>query len=67
MYFLTFFVNNAFRRYPDYVKLALYVSAGMYSGSLLLSSFATQVRSSFFSVLPSRVALTGPRVHRFGN
>ncbi|GAA5996744.1 hypothetical protein JCM5350_008372 [Sporobolomyces pararoseus] len=43
MFFLTFFVNNAFRRYPDKAQLALYISAAVYPLSLLLSSFATQV------------------------
>ncbi|GAA5932294.1 uncharacterized protein JCM15063_001182 [Sporobolomyces koalae] len=43
MFFLTFFVNNAFRRYPEKAKLAIYISAATYPLSLLLSSFATQV------------------------
>lgn len=51
MYFLTYFVNNAFRRYPDYAKIALYIAAGVYSGSLLLSSFATEVSRWFLCVL----------------
>ena len=51
MYFLTYFVNNAFRRYPDYAKIALYTAAGVYSGSLLLSSFATEVSQGFLWAL----------------
>ncbi|GAA6012717.1 hypothetical protein JCM11491_002540 [Sporobolomyces phaffii] len=43
MFFLTFFVNNAFRRYPDKAKPALYISGAIYSLSMLLSSFANQV------------------------
>ncbi|GAA5905199.1 hypothetical protein JCM8208_000312 [Rhodotorula glutinis] len=31
-----------FRRYPDYVKMALWISTALYTGSMLLSSWATQ-------------------------
>ncbi|GAA5947840.1 hypothetical protein JCM3765_001106 [Sporobolomyces pararoseus] len=43
MYALGLGVTNAFRRYPDKAKVALYISAAVYPLSLLLSSFATQV------------------------
>lgn len=43
MFFLTYFINNAFRRYPEHARKALWISAAIYPLSLLLSSFATQV------------------------
>lgn len=42
-FILPLFVINAFRRYPDKVKLALTVSAAVYSGSMLLASWASTV------------------------
>ncbi|GAA5905649.1 uncharacterized protein JCM6883_005396 [Sporobolomyces salmoneus] len=49
MFFLTVFINNAFRRYPDHARKALYISAAVYPLSLLLSSFATQVWQLIFA------------------
>ncbi|GAA6064425.1 hypothetical protein JCM10212_001200 [Sporobolomyces blumeae] len=43
MFFLTFFVNNAFRRYPDKAKMAILISSAVYSLSMLISGWATQV------------------------
>ncbi|GAA5884015.1 hypothetical protein JCM16303_001360 [Sporobolomyces ruberrimus] len=43
MFFLTFGVNNAFRRYPDKAKPSLYIAGVVYSLSMLLSSFANKV------------------------
>ncbi|GAA6012714.1 hypothetical protein JCM11491_002539 [Sporobolomyces phaffii] len=40
---LPLFVINFFRRYPDKVKLSLVISAAVYSGSMLLASWATSV------------------------
>ncbi|GAA5947837.1 hypothetical protein JCM3765_001105 [Sporobolomyces pararoseus] len=42
-FILPLFVINGFRRYPDKIKLALMISAAVYSGSMLLASWATSV------------------------
>ncbi|GAA5932290.1 uncharacterized protein JCM15063_001181 [Sporobolomyces koalae] len=42
-FMLPLIVINGFRRYPDKVKLALIISAAVYSGSMLIASFATNV------------------------
>ncbi|GAA5996746.1 hypothetical protein JCM5350_008373 [Sporobolomyces pararoseus] len=42
-FILPLFVINGFRRYPDKVKLALIISAAVYSGSMLAASWATKV------------------------